>query len=78
MLLKIIGNTIILLTITVISCSPGAPITTGITVTHMFHSYVTPWEFFTSALVDGLSLEFEWQQISSSLQDYSQYSGRSQ
>ena len=31
------------------------------------------WEFFTSALV-GLPLEFEWQQVSSSLQDSSQYS----
>ena len=35
-------------------------------------------EFFTSALADGLSLEFEWQQNSSSLQDSSPYSGRSQ
>ena len=35
-------------------------------------------EFFTSALADGLSLEFECQQVSSSLQDSSQYSGRSQ
>ena len=35
-------------------------------------------EFFTPALADGLSLEFEWQQVSSSLQDSSQYSGRSQ
>ena len=35
-------------------------------------------EFFTSALGDGLSLEFEWQQVSSSLQDSSQYSGHSQ
>ena len=26
-------------------------------------------EFFTPALADGLSMEFEWQQISSSLQD---------
>ena len=25
--------------------------------------------FFPSALADGLSLEFEWQQVSSSLQD---------
>ena len=33
---------------------------------------------FTSALADGLSLVFEWQQVSSSLQDSSQYSGRSQ
>ena len=27
----------------------------------------TPWEFFTSANADGLSLEFEWQKVSSSL-----------
>ena len=33
---------------------------------------------FTSVLADGFSLEFEWQQVSSSLQDSSQYSGRSQ
>ena len=35
-------------------------------------------EFFTSALADGLSLESEWLQVSSSLQDSSQYSGRFQ
>ena len=35
----------------------------------------TPLEFFTSVLVDGFSLEFEWQQVCSSLQDSSQYSG---
>ena len=35
-------------------------------------------EFFTSALADGLSLEFEWQQVSSSLQDSSQDSSHSQ
>ena len=34
------------------------------------------WEIFTSA--DGFSLESEWQQVSQSLQDSSQYSGRSQ
>ena len=34
-------------------------------------------EFFTSVLADGLSLEFELQQVSSSLQDSSQDSGRS-
>ena len=38
----------------------------------------TPLEFFTLAFADGLSLEFERQQVSSSLQDSSQYSGRSQ
>ena len=35
-------------------------------------------EFFTPTLADGLSLESEWQEVSSSLQDSSQYSGRSQ
>ena len=35
-------------------------------------------ELFTSALADGFSLESEWQQVSSSLQDSSYYSGRSQ
>ena len=37
----------------------------------------TPLEFFTSVLTDGLSLEFEWQQAFSSLQDSFQDSGRS-
>ena len=27
------------------------------------------WEFFTPALTDGFSLEFEWQLVSLSLQD---------
>ena len=40
--------------------------------------FVFFWEFFTLALADGFSLEFEWQQVSSSLQDSSQYSSRSQ
>ena len=37
------------------------------------------WEFITltSALADGFSLEFEWQQVSSNLQDSSQYSSQS-
>ena len=35
-------------------------------------------EFFTSTLVDGFSLEFEWQPVSSSFQGSSQYSGRLQ
>ena len=34
--------------------------------------------FFTSALADGLSQEFEIQQVSTSPQDSSQYSDRSQ
>ena len=37
----------------------------------------TPLEFLTSVLGYGFSLEFEWQQVSSSLQDSSQDSGRS-
>ena len=36
------------------------------------------YPIITSALADGLSLEFEWQQVSSSRQDSSQYSGRPQ
>ena len=38
----------------------------------------TPLEFFTSVLADGFSLEFEWQHVSSSLQDSYQYTGRPQ
>ena len=38
----------------------------------------TPWEFFTSALADGFSLEFEWQRVSLSHQDPSHYSEWSQ
>ena len=34
--------------------------------------------FFISVLADCLSLEFEWQQFSLSLQDSFQYFGRSQ
>ena len=37
----------------------------------------SPLEFFTSVLADGSSLEFEWQQVSSSLQGSSLDSGRS-
>ena len=40
--------------------------------------YILLFKFSASALADGLSLEFEWQQVSSSLQDSSRYSGRSQ
>ena len=42
------------------------------------HIIVRFWELFTLALADSLALEFEWQQNSSSLQDSSQYSCRSQ
>ena len=34
--------------------------------------------FYTPALLDGFSLESEWQKVSSSVQDKSQYSGRCQ
>ena len=37
----------------------------------------TPLKFFPSVLADGFSLDFEWQQVSSSLQDPSQDSGHS-
>ena len=39
---------------------------------------ITPCEFFTPALIDGLSLESGWQQVSLSLKDFSQYSGQPQ
>ena len=42
------------------------------------HLLFTPLEFFTSVVADSFSLEFVWQQVSSSLQDSSQYSGRPQ
>ena len=54
----------------------------GLETNHMSHFdgiiIITPWEFFTSVLADGFSVEFEWQQASSSFQDSSQYSVRSQ
>ena len=36
------------------------------------------WEFSTPELANGFSLKSEWQQVSSSLQDSSQYFGRFQ
>ena len=72
---------------------PKAPITIGIIVSFMFHSFFNSLarsrlllllllfnhlEFFTSAIADGLPLLFECQQVSLSLQDSSQYSGCSQ
>ena len=39
--------------------------------------YLLLWEFFTTVWASSFSLEFEWQQVSSSLQDSSQYSGQS-
>ena len=43
-------------------------------VRNYYYYYYTPGEFFKPALADGLSLESEWQQISSGLRDSSQYS----
>ena len=42
---------------------------------HYYHYYLTSCEFLTPAFVDGFSHEYEWQQISLSLQESSQYSG---
>ena len=39
---------------------------------------IIPWEFLTLVSADSLSLEFDWLQVSSSLQDSSQCSGCSQ
>ena len=39
-----------------------------------FPSFIIPCKFFTPALADDLSLESEWQQVTSGLQDSSQYS----
>ena len=44
----------------------------------IFFFFFTRWDLFVSVLVDGFSVEFAWQQISSSLKDSYQYSDRSQ
>ena len=60
---------------------PNLPITTNITVTLIIIIIIIiiiySLEFFPSALASGLSLEFEWQQVSSSLEDSFQYSSHS-
>ena len=38
-----------------------------------FYYYFTPSEFFTPVLISDISLESEWHQVSSGLQDCSQY-----
>ena len=44
---------------------------------YYYYYYLTLLRVLTTALVDGFSLESEWQQFSSSLQDSSYYSGES-
>ena len=44
----------------------------------LLSSFLLLASFFYTNVADGLSLESEWQQVSLSLQDSSQYSGRSQ
>ena len=58
----------------------SASITIGIIITLFFNSFIIihSLELVTSALADGFSLESELQQVFSSLQDSSQYSGCSQ
>ena len=45
---------------------------------HYYYYYFPLFEFFIPALADRLSLECEWQQVFSTLQDFSQYTGWSQ
>ena len=68
---------------------PNAPITIGIIFTCMFHSFFqfsckvevliiiiiifSHRDFFTPVLTGGISMESEWQQVSSDLQDSSEY-----
>ena len=57
---------------------PNVPITIVTIVIIIIIIIIYSLEFLTSALADGLSLEVEWQQVPSSLQDSPQYSRRSQ
>ena len=43
-----------------------------------YKRYSTPWEFFLSALADGLLLDFKGQLVSLGPEDSSQHSARSQ
>ena len=44
----------------------------------IYHNYFSHLNFFTAVLADGLLLESKWQQVSSNLRNFSQYSSRSQ
>ena len=46
----------------------------GIIITIIIIIIIIPWEFFTSALADGLAQVSESQQVSSSFQESPQYS----
>ena len=48
------------------------------TFLHFYYYDYSFSSFFTPAFADGFSLELEWQQFSSILQDLSRFSGRSQ
>ena len=61
-----------------VSWSPSCSIAFFSSIIIIIIIIIIPWECFTSALADNHSLEFEWQQFSSSLQHSSQYSGLSQ
>ena len=81
--LKTVPRALIIISITIFSCSLAFSNSCLFLFSLIFSLWsagtvllFTPLEFFTSVLADGLSLEFEWQQVSSSLQDSSQYSGR--
>ena len=56
-------------------CSVDACI---VSIYYLYYYYYSFWVFFTPELADSFSLEFEWQQVSSSLRDSSLYSGQSQ
>ena len=66
------------------NCSEKPSVDTGLKTTQRSKIIIvllllfTLLEFFTSVLADGFSLESEWQQVSSSLQDSSHDSGCSQ
>ena len=57
---------------------PFLPSDLGTCLSLGYYYLFTSWEFSTPELADDFPLGFEWQQVSSSLQDFSQYSRRSQ
>ena len=59
------------------SCSKSSPLFKTLLIVLIFLYYMAHCEFFASALAEGTSLEFEWQQVSSGLKDSFQNSSRS-